>query len=136
MKIAKKNKLKIIGHFIVGLPGSSKKTENDTIKFSKKLKINFAQFYIATPFPGSEFYKEAKKNKWFKNDEWSKVEQGTATVSYPNFSAEQIQVLKRRAYKEFYLRPFAFYSLFTSISFKTILKLPSYFFKFTSWMKK
>ncbi len=133
---AKGQGLKTIGHFIIGLPGSSPETARATIELSKKLKLNFAQFYVATPFPGSEFYREAVKNKWFVSEDWSKVEQGTAVVSYPNFSAEQIRKWKSRAYMSFYLRPYAVYSLLSSVSVRKLLSLPLAALKFLAWARK
>lgn len=130
VKSAKKYGIKVIGHFIVGLPASSKEGDSKTIELAKELKINFAQFYIATPFPGSEFYKQAVENNWIVNNDWSKIEQGTASISYPTYSSEKIKALKERAYREFYLRPYAVYSLLTSISLRVLFKIPGYIFNF------
>ena len=58
VKAVKKYKMITIGHFILGLPGSTKEKDRQSIEFAKKLKLNFAQFYAATPFPGTKLYKE------------------------------------------------------------------------------
>ena len=136
VRAAKKFGIKTIGHFIIGLPGSDPKTEKETIKLAKKLKLNFVQFYIATPFPGSEFYNDAIKNKWLVDPNWDHIEQGTAVISYPNFSARDIKKWKDRAYRSFYLRPYAVYSLMSSISAKKLISLPRYIKSFFGWMKK
>lgn len=136
IKAARDNKIKTIGHFVLGLPGSNDKTEKQTSEFARKLKLDFVQFYIATPFPGSELYTLAKEKKWFTDENWDIVEQGTATLSYPHFSAERIQYWKRRAYKEFYLRPQAMRSVLSMMSAKQLIKLPMYFFNFLDWMNK
>lgn len=136
VKAARENGIRTIGHFILGLPGSNDETENQTIKFARELKIDFAQFYIATPFPGSKFYTMAVDNKWIDNEDWEKVEQGSATVSYPTFSAKRIQYWRRKAYKDFYIRPMAIHSGLTMMSFKQLLKLPAYAINFLEWMKK
>lgn len=136
VKAAKKHGLKTIGHFIIGLPGSNAETAKATIDFAKNLKLNFAQFYIATPFPGTQFYKEALKNKWFKEGNWAKVEQGTASISYPHFSAKEISKWKKKAYTSFYLRPYAVYSLLSSVSPKTLFQMPKNALAFFSWARK
>jgi len=135
---ARKYNLRTIGHFIVGLPGSSPSSERKTIDFAKKLKLDFAQFYIATPFPGSQLYEIALENKWIKPiDDWEKVEQGTAVLSYPNFSNEEIQKWKRKAYHEFYFRPSTILRGLSMMSINRIItKLPSYALKFITWMNK
>ncbi|MBT3985312.1 radical SAM protein [archaeon] len=136
VKIARKHGFKTIGHFILGLPTSTEEDLQKTIDLSKELKLNFVQFYIATPFPGSEFFEMAKKNGWFVEDNWEKIEQGTVAVSYPDLSAETIQKYRRKAYRSFYMRPYAVYSLLTSISPRVLIKLPGYILKFFGWMKK
>lgn len=134
---AKKYKMRTIGHFILGLPGSSEKTEQQSINFAKKLKLDFVQFYIATPFPGSEFYKKVQENNWFKDKNWEKVEQGSVAISYPNFPSERIHYMRRKAYLSFYLRPSAIYRGLTAMSPKAILKMPfSYIPTFFRWMLK
>jgi len=136
VKAARKYGIKTIGHFIIGLPGSSIKTTKTTINFAKKLKLNFVQFYIATPFPGSKFYKDAIKNKWINTTDWRKIEQGIASISYPSFSSEDIRKWKNKAYRSFYLRPYAVYSLLSSMSIKEMIKLPKYILKFFTWAGK
>ncbi len=136
VKAAKKYGLTTIGHLIIGLPGSSPETEKETIKLAKKLKLNFAQFYIATPFPGSDFYKEAVQENWFVNKDWDNIEQGSAVISYPNFPASEIKKWKDKAYRSFYIRPYAAYSLLSSISLRKILDLPKYVISFFGWMRK
>jgi radical SAM superfamily enzyme YgiQ (UPF0313 family) len=132
VKAAKSSGLKTIGHFIIGLPGSSPKTELASILLAKKLKLNFAQFYIATPFPGSEFYKQAVENKWLASVGWSHIEQGSVAISYPSFSAEEIEKWKNKAYASFYLRPYTVYSLLSSMSVKKLFWLPKYVLAFFS----
>ncbi len=135
IKAAKKYKIKTIGHFIVGLPGSSHKSERQSIKLAKKLKLNFAQFFIASPFPGTEFYKEAIQNKWFEDENWDHVHVRDIAISYPDFPADEIKKWKGKAYRSFYFRPYAVYSLLTSISLRKFFELPRYIIDFFGWRK-
>ncbi len=136
IKAAKDNSLDIIGHFIIGLPGSTPESDKKTVDFAIAHKINFAQFYVATPFPGSRFYQMAKEKSWITTDNWKEVEQGTVTVSYPDYTKEQIENSRRKAYFRFYIRPFMFMNVLERISFNTLLKMPAYLLKFFDWMKK
>ncbi len=136
VKTARDNKMKTIGHLIIGLPGSSDETEKQTIEFAKELKLDFAQFYTATPFLGSKFYTMAKENNWFVEEDWDKIEQGSVSVSYPNFPAERIEYWRRRAYREFYLRPHTIWAGLSMTSVSQLIRLPIHVLNFLKWMKK
>lgn len=133
---AKKNGLLIIGHFIIGLLGDNVESARKTSAFARELGINFAQFYIATPFPGSLFYKKVVEEGWLVEDDMSKIEQGSAVVSYPDFSAEQMRRERRNAYLRFYLRPYSIYSNIVARSWSVLVKIPFQMLKFSRWALK
>ena len=56
VKLANDAGLMVAGHFILGLPGETEETIRETIEFAEQLDLSFAEFYIATPFPGAELY--------------------------------------------------------------------------------
>jgi len=72
------NSLNILtfGHFIFGLPGETEQTIKKTIYLAKSLKLDFAVFYIATPFPGSKLYEKYKN----LNIDWNKCEYSTQVI--------------------------------------------------------
>ena len=135
--LCKKYRIKTVAHFILGLPGSTKEKDIETINFAKKINPDFVQFYIATPFPGSQLYKIAKENNWITAaDNWAKTEQGDVTISYPNYTAQQILETRRRAYKEFYFRPRTIINGLKAVSPAAWLKMPFYAKTFLNWMKR
>ncbi|MCK4491192.1 MAG: radical SAM protein [Candidatus Altiarchaeales archaeon] len=89
-----------IGHFIFGLPGETENSLEKTLLFSKKLPLNFAEFYIAVPFPGSELFEDLGLES-HRDVDWSQFEY-SHNSSGKGFDLENI---RRRAYREFYLRP-------------------------------
>ena len=52
-----------VGHFILGLPNDNKETIKQTIQFALKSKLDFAQFYCATPYPGTPFFQTSKRKQ-------------------------------------------------------------------------
>ncbi len=80
-----------------------------TIQFAKKLKVDFAQFAITTPFPGTELYKLYLESKRSSVSWGNFVYAGTGSKVTPVFENDEaeldLQYWARRAYKEFYLRP-------------------------------
>lgn len=106
--------------FMFGAPGETKKTIRKTIEFAKELDPDTAQFPICMPYPGTEFYNMAVKNKWLKIKNWSDFYSATdkAVVEYDNLSKEDLEKAVKEAYKEFYVRP--------SYIIKRILKVRSF----------
>lgn len=53
--------VKIHGCFIVGLPGESKATMQETLQFALRLPLDTAQFYPLMVYPGTRAFTEARK---------------------------------------------------------------------------
>jgi len=65
VKIAVEVGLEISLFFIVGLPGETLKTFQESIDFSLKYPVTTATFYNLIPFPGTELYEWVKNNNYF-----------------------------------------------------------------------
>jgi radical SAM superfamily enzyme YgiQ (UPF0313 family) len=50
--------IKAAGYFMLGCPGETKETMQQTIDFAKELKLDHAQFSVCSPLPGSMLYKQ------------------------------------------------------------------------------
>jgi anaerobic magnesium-protoporphyrin IX monomethyl ester cyclase len=110
VRSAKEAGIKVVGHFIIGLPGETKKTAEDTILFSKDLELDFAQFYCAAPFPGSELYNIAKEEGWITGD-FSYFSQRQAVMELSYFSRRDCMRARRKAYRRFYFQPRVFFGI-------------------------
>ncbi|MEM0089778.1 MAG: radical SAM protein [Nitrososphaerota archaeon] len=62
VKTLKEAGIKVLGSFILGFPEETVKTAEQTIALAKKLDLDYAQFSILTPYPGTSLYEYAKKN--------------------------------------------------------------------------
>lgn len=95
------------GYFIIGLPGETETTIRQTIDFSKSLPLDIALFHIAAPYPGTPFFHEVVRNRWFRpGTRWEEVDMDESTVlDYPNLSAEQLEYWQKRAFREWAMRP-------------------------------
>lgn len=51
------------GYFILGLPGDTEETMEDTISFAESLDLDEAMFSIATPFPGTRLWDELVRQR-------------------------------------------------------------------------
>jgi len=103
--------LQTIGYFMLGSPGESPETIEQTIRLAKRLKLDFAQFSVTMPFPGTKLYELYLDGKQNESIPWeSFVYAGTDGRLTPIFendylSRSNLNYWTKRAYREFYLRP-------------------------------
>lgn len=98
------------GSFILGLPGETKKSLQDTIDLAFSLGLNSCQFSIATPIPGTPFYEMVLRNNWLATCDWSQFEgENSPVIEYPDCTREDIRnaikEAKRRKVKQFLKNP-------------------------------
>jgi anaerobic magnesium-protoporphyrin IX monomethyl ester cyclase len=118
LKWAKSAGIKNFGYFIIGLPGETEETIQETIAFSKKLPLNVAIFHIAAPYPGTPFFYEVVENGWFRpGTNWEQVDMDKSTVlDYGNLTAEQLNYWQKRATREWALRPAPIWTILTGLN--------------------
>jgi radical SAM superfamily enzyme YgiQ (UPF0313 family) len=98
--------LVIHGDFILGLPGETRESIQNTIKFAKRLDVETIQVSIAHAYPGTEFYDYAKVNGFITNE---RMEDGgghqMAHIEYPGLPVDYVMEMVHRFYDEYYFRP-------------------------------
>jgi radical SAM superfamily enzyme YgiQ (UPF0313 family) len=99
--------METIGFFIVGLPGETEETMDDTIRFAIELDPVVANFSIATPFPGTAMYETVKAGGRILAEDWDDFVffEGKARFEMPGLPAELVERKWKEAYRRFYLRP-------------------------------
>ena len=97
----------IHGTFILGLPGETRETIQETLAFAKEINPHTIQVSLAAPYPGTFLYKQAKENGWFADDVDLLTEDGTqiAPLNYPHLGHTEIFNAVEDFYKKFYFRP-------------------------------
>jgi len=110
VRISREVGLQVIGYFMLGSPGENPETIRQTIDLAIKLKVDFAQFSVTTPYPGTELYDIYMRDRQ-ESIPWENfVYAGTDNPANPVFESDKISRddLKywiKQAYREFYLRP-------------------------------
>ena len=95
------------GYFIIGLPGETEESIQETIAYAKELPLDIALFHIAAPYPGTPFFYEVVENGWFRpGTNWEEVDMDQSTVlDYADLRAERMEYWQKRATREWSLRP-------------------------------
>ena len=97
----------IHGTFILGLPGESKETIQETIKFATRINPHTIQVSLAAPYPGTFLYKQAVENGWLDAANAELVDENgvqIAPLHYPHLSHTEIFNSVEEFYKKFYFR--------------------------------
>jgi len=98
----------IHGTFIVGLPGETRETLEATIRFAREINPHTIQVSLATPYPGTELYRQAQEQGWLARPLDGLVgEDGiqASALTYPHLSSGEIFDALEEFYRRFYFRP-------------------------------
>jgi hopanoid biosynthesis associated radical SAM protein HpnJ len=98
--------IKIHGTFILGLPGETRQTIDDTIAYACDIDPDTIQVSIAAPYPGTALFREARDNGWLAGG--GLLDQAglqKSALSYPHLPDTAIFAAVERFYRRFYFRP-------------------------------
>jgi radical SAM superfamily enzyme YgiQ (UPF0313 family) len=101
---AKECGLKVFASFVFGLPGEDWDSVKETLRFVRSTLPHGAQFNVAVPYPGTGFYEYVKKeNLLTDGTTWDDMFQHRAVARTKNLSQEELESIRKQAYKELYL---------------------------------
>jgi radical SAM superfamily enzyme YgiQ (UPF0313 family) len=106
-KNAKAAGIETIGFFIIGLPGDTRETMQKTINFAIELDPMIANFSMMTPYPGTIVYEQVKQGGRFLMQDWEDYVFFDQKARYEmgDLTAELMEEMYRKAYRQFYWRP-------------------------------
>ncbi len=118
-KNAKAVGLETIGFFIIGLPGETEESMEQTIKFACEVDPLIANFSMMTPYPGTKVYEIAKRQGKLLLSDWEDYVffDGRARYELGDMTAEMIERKWKEAYRRFYLRPKRIWMTLTRVDF-------------------
>lgn len=106
----------IHGTFIVGLPGETRETIEESIRFAREMNPETLQVSLASPYPGTEFFRYVQDGGFLVDSVYNdEAGYQRCTVSYPDLSSEEIFDAVERFYRQYYFRP--------SYIFKSVKKM-------------
>jgi radical SAM superfamily enzyme YgiQ (UPF0313 family) len=97
----------IHGTFILGLPGETKETIEQTIRFATEINPHTIQVSLAAPYPGTYLYKQALEKGWLDSANAELVDAHgvqIAPLHYPHLSHTEIFDSVETFYRRFYFR--------------------------------
>jgi hopanoid biosynthesis associated radical SAM protein HpnJ len=97
----------IHGTFIMGLPGETKETIEETIRFANEINPHTIQVSLAAPYPGTVLFDQAVKNGWLDTSNAELVNGDgvqIAPLHYAHLTQTEIFNSVEEFYRRFYFR--------------------------------
>jgi magnesium-protoporphyrin IX monomethyl ester (oxidative) cyclase len=129
-----KTDIDVVASFVIGFPWEDVEDVKKTIELAIKLDPPYAQFTIATPYPGTPLYDYAAKHNLIVDWNWEHYTTLKAVMKSFYMDIKIIEGLLREAYARFYLR---LKYLYREIKKGRILSvLPTIIKSVASWFKQ
>jgi len=111
--ICKRVGIKTLAYFMMGNPGETLDDVKDTLRLSQRIKPDFMQMTILSPFPATKYYLDAMKEGVCKTDVWRDYANNINDDFRPPlwtqpggiYSREELESHLRWFYGKFYLHP-------------------------------
>jgi len=108
--LTRKYGMDALAYFMIGCPGDTRKTIEETRKFAEKLKPAYVHFTILMPFPSTKVYADALEKGYIKKDVWREfARQPVSDFEIPvyeeNFKRDELVKLLGKCNRGFYFRP-------------------------------
>jgi hopanoid biosynthesis associated radical SAM protein HpnJ len=97
----------IHGTFIMGLPGETKETIEETIRFAIEINPHTVQASLAAPYPGTALYRQALEKGWLDSANAELIDEHgvqIAPLHYPHLTHTEIFDSVETFYRRFYFR--------------------------------
>jgi len=93
------------GFFIYGYPGETEQAMHETTKFALSCPLDYANFYPAVPYPGTNFHATCVKEGLLASDSWDEMEYSRYILKTKDLDEAVVKKAISGAYLRFYLRP-------------------------------
>ena len=97
--------IKSFAFFIYGYPGETAESMERTTAYALDLDPDFANFYPAVPYPGTDLYEKAKREGLLASEDWSLMEYSYYVLRGNGLDEASVMGAIQRARRKFFLRP-------------------------------
>ena len=97
--------IRSFGFFIFGYPGETPASLERTVDYAVELDPDFANFYPAVPYPGTELHAKAKREGLLASEDWTRMEYSYYLLRGNGLDEDVVMGAINRAKRRFYLRP-------------------------------
>jgi len=134
IKDCRKRGIQVFAFFIIGLPGDNKKSIMKTVLLARKLRSDFIQFTVATPYLGTELRKWAVSNDFLISDLPEQYSGYNIVMRNEHLTHRQLRKLKRLADLTSFMRGNLVRERLCQGGVNSIIK-ESFLFVYEKWLK-
>jgi radical SAM superfamily enzyme YgiQ (UPF0313 family) len=94
--------IKVWGSFIFGFDNDTLDVFRETLHFIQKSKMEFAQFSLLTPLPGTALFRQFEEEQRIVDRDWAKYDLGSIVFDHPSLTPQRMHFEKNHAWRRFY----------------------------------
>ena len=91
----------LLGSFLFGLDGDTRDSFRDTVEFSLKNRLDFVNYHIVSPAPGTPFFRKLESEGRLLHRRWEHYQEN-AVFRPSGMTADELQQGQIWAYREFF----------------------------------
>jgi len=135
VSLIRKSGMDSIVFCVIGFPGETRESVEETIRFLKTLDTSFITLGLAVPAPGTDFYRYVEQNGYLLTKDWSRFDPLQRPVfSYPGLTADEMVFYQSYGLRQFYLRPG--FILRKILSVRSLTELTTYASNFAGFVRR
>jgi len=101
VKLAKEVGLSVAMSVIIGFPGETKETLQQTFDFIRRTEPDYVYLCVATPYPGTDLHSLLEELGWKMSSDWSQYDLQTPVFENPLLPVD-LRETRREFYNHFY----------------------------------
>ena len=105
VKLCREHGMKTLLYMIMGLPWETEADVQASVDFAVSLGGDFVEFHTAIPFPGTELYDIAQRDKLYDNENLNGYDYTRSPLKTYHLSSKQLMELRRKAFMKVYFNP-------------------------------
>ena len=88
--------------FVFGLPADRADVFDRTVEWAVSTGIESATFHLATPYPGTPFFRAMERERRLLHRDWERYDTRHAVIRHDHLTPEELEAGYWRSYREFY----------------------------------
>jgi len=89
------------GFFVIGFPFEKRESIENSLKYAIDTDLDFASFFLATPYPETDLYAIMKKHKLIRNVTWTSLRVSAPAIKTNYFTTKELVELQRKLFIRF-----------------------------------